>query len=270
MTATAATAAPAAAPGAAAPRRAAEPPRIAQLLAAIPQLVLHGLFGGLLLMLWSSLVLLGVTLSFVLVGLPLLVALGFALTGGAWLEERRAAWTFALDVPPHPMRRSTRTDGWRPFHTAALQWADARSWLVLLHAAIVSVLGLVAVLVIGAMGGALTWVVAPFVDPDGPFRVLGLPMALPLASLFGVLLISLGAAVLLGLAAAHRALSVQLLVPDAAPALRAEAAAQGERRTQAMAAAEIERTRIERDLHDGVQPRLVSVAMTLGMAKRKL
>ncbi|NLT25044.1 MAG: sensor histidine kinase, partial [Microbacteriaceae bacterium] len=42
------------------------------------------------------------------------------------------------------------------------------------------------------------------------------------------------------------------------------------RRTQAMAAAEIERTRIERDLHDGVQPRLVSVAMTLGMAKRKL
>lgn len=35
-----------------------------------------------------------------------------------------------------------------------------------------------------------------------------------------------------------------------------------------MRAADVERTRIERDLHDGVQPRLVSVGMTLGLAGR--
>lgn len=35
-------------------------------------------------------------------------------------------------------------------------------------------------------------------------------------------------------------------------------------------AAEIERRRIERDLHDGAQQRLVALAMTLGMAKEKL
>lgn len=37
-----------------------------------------------------------------------------------------------------------------------------------------------------------------------------------------------------------------------------------------MRAAEVERTRIERDLHDGVQPRLVSVGMTLGLAKQQI
>ncbi len=35
-------------------------------------------------------------------------------------------------------------------------------------------------------------------------------------------------------------------------------------------AGEVERTRIERDLHDGVQPRLVSVAVTLGLAQQKI
>ena len=41
-------------------------------------------------------------------------------------------------------------------------------------------------------------------------------------------------------------------------------------RAGAVRAADVERTRIERDLHDGVQPRLVSVGMTLGMAQQKI
>src|SRR5690606_39520462 len=40
-------------------------------------------------------------------------------------------------------------------------------------------------------------------------------------------------------------------------------------RQGAVDAASIERQRIERNLHDGVQPQLVSVAMTLGMARSK-
>src|SRR5690606_29381176 len=40
-------------------------------------------------------------------------------------------------------------------------------------------------------------------------------------------------------------------------------------RQGAVDAAAIERQRIERDLHDGAQPRLVAMAMTLGMAKAK-
>lgn len=41
-------------------------------------------------------------------------------------------------------------------------------------------------------------------------------------------------------------------------------------REGAVRAADLERTRIERDLHDGVQPRLVSVAMTLGLAQQQI
>src|SRR5690606_37707317 len=43
-----------------------------------------------------------------------------------------------------------------------------------------------------------------------------------------------------------------------------------EQRSSAVAAAADQRRRIERDLHDDVQPRLVSIAMTLGMAKSRL
>jgi signal transduction histidine kinase len=42
-----------------------------------------------------------------------------------------------------------------------------------------------------------------------------------------------------------------------------------QRREDAMAAAETERRRIERDLHDGAQQQLVALAMLLGRAKRK-
>jgi signal transduction histidine kinase len=43
-----------------------------------------------------------------------------------------------------------------------------------------------------------------------------------------------------------------------------------ETRGQAVAAADAERRRIERDLHDGAQQRLVALAMDLGMARQKL
>jgi len=41
-------------------------------------------------------------------------------------------------------------------------------------------------------------------------------------------------------------------------------------RQRIIAAADEERRRIERDLHDGAQQRLVSVALTLGMAESRL
>jgi signal transduction histidine kinase len=50
--------------------------------------------------------------------------------------------------------------------------------------------------------------------------------------------------------------------------LRVEALARS--RAEVVAAADAERRRIERDLHDGAQQRLVSLAMNLGMARAKL
>lgn len=54
-----------------------------------------------------------------------------------------------------------------------------------------------------------------------------------------------------------------------APNSRAEVARLTEARAQAVAVAEAERRRIERDLHDGLQPMLVSLAVDLGIAEAR-
>lgn len=61
-----------------------------------------------------------------------------------------------------------------------------------------------------------------------------------------------------------------MLGPDPTEALRARVTNLDTARAAALEAAEIERRRIERDLHDGTQQRLVALAMDLGMAKEKL
>jgi signal transduction histidine kinase len=60
-----------------------------------------------------------------------------------------------------------------------------------------------------------------------------------------------------------------LLGPSRSGQLSAEVQRLGEARTLAVESAESERRRIERDLHDGLQPRLVSLALELGLAKAR-
>ncbi|RAE43004.1 histidine kinase, partial [Burkholderia multivorans] len=54
------------------------------------------------------------------------------------------------------------------------------------------------------------------------------------------------------------------------PALQAEVSGLARARMAGIDAAAAERLRIERDLHDGAQPRLVALTMTLGLAKSKI
>jgi len=58
-----------------------------------------------------------------------------------------------------------------------------------------------------------------------------------------------------------------LLQPPAAEVLARRVATLSASRAAAVDAADAERRRIERDLHDGTQQRLVSLAMTLGMTR---
>jgi len=60
-----------------------------------------------------------------------------------------------------------------------------------------------------------------------------------------------------------------LLGPSRSGELSAEVQRLGEARTLAVESAETERRRIERDLHDGLQPKLVSLALELGLAKAR-
>ncbi len=61
-----------------------------------------------------------------------------------------------------------------------------------------------------------------------------------------------------------------LLGPNRARELQRRVESLAESRSEVVDAADAERRRIERDLHDGAQQRLVSLAMNLGLAKRML
>jgi len=104
--------------------------------------------------------------------------------------------------------------------------------------------------------------------------IFGWDMRAPLmlAALTGIGLVVLFAApwVAQGMAAMDVALARALLGPSRDEQLRARVASLTESRAGVVDAADAERRRIERDLHDGTQQRLVSLAMNLGMARARL
>jgi signal transduction histidine kinase len=72
-----------------------------------------------------------------------------------------------------------------------------------------------------------------------------------------------------GVVAVHRAVARLLLVPRDNSELAARVSDLESSRAGMVSAAAAERRRIERDLHDGAQQRLVAVAMTLGRAQAR-
>jgi signal transduction histidine kinase len=103
----------------------------------------------------------------------------------------------------------------------------------------------------------------------------GLPGGAEQGATFGILLLGVGAAFAVpALARAEASLQVTiaqaLLGPREGARLAAEVEEERARRRLALDAAEAERRRIERDLHDGAQQRLSALALDLGMAREKL
>ncbi|WP_019819066.1 sensor histidine kinase [Saccharomonospora saliphila] len=87
--------------------------------------------------------------------------------------------------------------------------------------------------------------------------------------LVGVVLLPVALWVAPSVAWMHGRLAATLLGPPRARRAEAEASRLQASRARGVDAAEAERRRIERDLHDGAQQRLVSVAMSLGRARSK-
>jgi signal transduction histidine kinase len=98
-----------------------------------------------------------------------------------------------------------------------------------------------------------------------PLHVFELPMAI-----VGIVILPVGVFVLPVIAALHIMLAKALLGPNTNEQLTQKAEHLQASRARGVDAAEAERRRIERDLHDGAQQRLVAVAMGLGRAKNKL
>jgi signal transduction histidine kinase len=117
------------------------------------------------------------------------------------------------------------------------------------------------------------WLFVAF--PEGVPLGQGLRIDTPLEALIAgavVLPVSMLAAylVVIGASGAHAALGRALLGPSRHTRLAERVEELTESRSRMLAAALAERRRIERDLHDGAQQRLVSLAMGLGMAREKM
>ncbi|MCK9894454.1 histidine kinase [Frankia sp. AgB32] len=151
------------------------------------------------------------------------------------------------------------------------------SWLDVVYALVVQPLfGWVGGwLLFVAWGGGLAFLLFPAYAPalGAPERVFGLDLGYG-GSL--ALHVCLGAAALLaapwlarGLATAHYEVARWLLSPRGEEVLARRVEDLESSRAGMVAAAAAERRRIERDLHDGAQQRLVAVAMTLGRARAR-
>jgi signal transduction histidine kinase len=102
----------------------------------------------------------------------------------------------------------------------------------------------------------------------GPWTFDG-PMAMLATTLAGIPLTLLAFGVTRGLARLEAVLGAALL-DASSDELRRRVADIAGSRTRSMSASDQERRRLERDLHDGAQQRIVSLAMTLGLAQQKL
>ncbi|MEV4242606.1 histidine kinase [Streptosporangium canum] len=132
----------------------------------------------------------------------------------------------------------------------------------------VGVLGslIVALLVYGVgLAGLLAWAWGRGLPIDGMLPTAPL---LAYAALAGSVLLFLNLSGLVGVHALERRLALRMLAPDPTEALRRRITELAESRAGVLAAVDSERRRIERDLHDGLQQRLVALSMLVGRARR--
>jgi len=216
-------------------------------------------------------------LLIVWVGFPLLV-LTLLITKGAATIERswvRASLGVEIPSPYRPIPEGSALVRARALITDPGVWRDFAYWMLMLPLGIVEF-----TLVVVFWPAALGLIAAPFyrgflptIEIDfgygDPWVVNSFAKALPLTAV-GIVLALLTIPLLRGVAAGHGKLAKALLGPTRTSVLSAEANRLHASRARGVESAEAERRRIERDLHDGAQQRLVAVAMSLGRAKGKL
>jgi signal transduction histidine kinase len=175
------------------------------------------------------------------------------------LQRRRFRVLLGVEIPPLPPSEG------RPSARAASTWRQIAYHVLALFT--------------GAAGAALTaafWTVGLGLGVLLPLRVLGLwaddgwwPVTAPAGALAVAALLA-APWVARGVARTDTALARALLGPSRSEELSLRVESLARSRAEVVAATDAERRRIERDLHDGAQQRLVSLAMNLGMARAGL
>ena len=198
-------------------------------------------------------------------GLLLLIPWLLLMQGAVRIEQRRAVAVHGIGVNLPARRRSHRTgavgwlqDRWFELGAGAFWRGVLHHHLAMLTAGAFLLVAL-ALLWLGWSGWELALL-------RGPVGIGGLELSRWSLAGIGTVALVLCAVVLALGALADRGLA-RGLISGSEDELREQVAELAERRQGAVDAAAQERLRIERDLHDGVQPRLVNLAMTLGLAR---
>lgn len=245
----------------------------AQVAGAIAHLAVLGVIGPGILVALVTLAAVGIGLiPLAGIGLLLLVACVYALFTVAWVEHARVEGLYGFGIPALRPRRSGRPGFGGVVRTVWQQLVDAGTWRGIANATVSTILGLVVVTLVSAAGSGIVLLLSPLLARAGDVPLWGgdLRVTVPVGIGVGIVQVLVGIAGTIGLGILHGVLSRAILVPSREAQLTEDARTSGAQRDGAVRAADLERTRIERDLHDGVQPRLVSVGMTLGLAQQKI
>jgi signal transduction histidine kinase len=233
------------------------------LWAAAADLAVDGLLGAVWFTVVVTLLATGIgTIPAFGVGVGVLWVTAWLAAGIRYVERRRAEamYGIAITAPPRRRTRSTGFVGW--LGQTFLDVFSAAMWKGVLHHLTTMVLGSVFWGIISTSTWLLTGI------HRGALSGIGLTGAAVTAA-FTIVALAVLAAYTVGAGLLDRELSRILLGTSRAVELEERVDLLRVARRGAVDAAAMERQRIERDLHDGVQPRLVSVAMTLDMARSK-
>jgi signal transduction histidine kinase len=214
-----------------------------------------------------------VLLPLALLGVPVWIVTTWVSAGLARLERARYRILLGVEIDTQPLPAFQR----HPLRYGGVLWRDPGVRRRAVHQLLAAPVGVLTTgITYALLSGALALLAMPLlglaVAADGtttygiPFVDTGAGRAL-LAGL-GLVLLLAAPAVLRALAAADVALARALLGP--VPEMLARRVDELERsRARVVDAGEAERRRLERDLHDGTQQRLVALGMTLGRAKSR-
>jgi signal transduction histidine kinase len=208
-----------------------------------------------------------------LIGIPILIATVWAWRWIAQLERSLIGRLVGVEIPS-PYRPDP--EGGRWWKRIAARLADPATWKDLAFLLLQLPLGIlsftVTVTVLG-LGLGLLFAPAYYWSLDSgdfiaAFDVDTLAKAIAAVPL-GALILLVGIPGLSALGRLYGWLAAQLLGSNADPVLTAQVTELQDARSRIIAAGDAERRRIERDLHDGAQQRLVALALNLRMAEQR-
>ena len=228
------------------------------------------------LVVWITGLALTIGLLVLIIGLFVWVATAYTFRGMATIDRRLAGWVRGKPIPGLYQPASDRAR-FRTVTTDPQTWKDF-AWIVLnsiFGFALATVAVALTVVVLSYIVMPLWWWAIP--DPHTQYGTLNLGIYTVtstgkafVTSAIGLVLLPLVVLLNHGFAAGHAATAAFILGPSERQQLNARVRELATTRAGAVQVANEHLERIERDLHDGAQARLVALAMELGMAEEEM